>query len=143
MTEQLDLSPLKRAIQSLSEALAIVNDEDWFNDQPLAMQNTLIAGVIQHFEFVYELSTKMIKRQLSLEAANPAEIDHMSYRELMRTAAEKGLIDDVQAWFNYRQMRNITSHTYNDDKAQEVYTGTITFIKTAKRLLAQLDTRHA
>ncbi|NOR69735.1 MAG: hypothetical protein GQ532_08610 [Methylomarinum sp.] len=34
-----------------------------------------MAGVIQNFEFVYELSIKMLKRQMELEVASPEDID--------------------------------------------------------------------
>lgn len=61
----------------------------------------------------------------------------------MRTAAEKGLIDDVEAWFRYHLMRNITSHTYNQEKARQVYEGTLVFIEDARALLKQLEGRNA
>jgi len=48
----LDLSSLSRAIQSLDAALRIVNDQTWFNTQRAEVQQTLLAGVVQNFEFV-------------------------------------------------------------------------------------------
>lgn len=62
--EKLQLQPLKQAIVSLTDALAVIADTDWFEQQRPQVQNTLMAGVIQNFEFVYEVSTKMIRRQL-------------------------------------------------------------------------------
>lgn len=111
MIEKLDLSALRNAIVSLQEGIGVVSDALWFNAQSKAVQNTLVAGVIQNFEFVYELSVKMIRRQVEREAASPTETDHSDFRDLLRTAAEKGLIPDVQVWFIYRMMRNITAHT--------------------------------
>lgn len=140
--EKLQLQPLQNAISSLTDALATVADSAWFEQQQPRVQNTLIAGVIQNFEFVYEISTKMIKRQLELEAISPEEVDQSSFRDILRTAAEKGLIDDVEAWFRYRLMRNITSHTYNHEKARQVYEGTLVFIKDARALLQQLEARN-
>lgn len=141
--EKLQLQPLQNAVSSLTDALATVADSTWFEQQQPRVQNTLIAGVIQNFEFVYEISTKMIKRQLELEAISPEEVDQSSFRDILRTAAEKGLIDDVEAWFRYRLMRNITSHTYNHEKARQVYEGTLVFIKDARALLQQLEARNA
>ncbi len=80
------------------------------------IQNTLIAGVIQNFEFVYEISTKMIKRQIEIESASPEEVDESNFRNVLRIAAENGLIADVEAWFGYRLMRNITAHTFHHKK---------------------------
>lgn len=141
MNQKLDFSALQQAIISLAEAITIVVDEQWFNQQKKAVQNTIIAGVIQNFEFVYELSIKMLKRQLELESASPEEIDYTSFRGLLRVAAEKGLIQNIEAWFEYRQMRNITSHTYDHEKAQQIYEKISDFLKDASKLLNKLEQR--
>ena len=52
---KLDLEPLRRALASLEDGLDVVSDAHWFNQQTDKVQNTLIAGVIQNFEFVYEI----------------------------------------------------------------------------------------
>lgn len=139
----LDLTPLADAIGSLEQGIAVVRDADWFDEQSEAVRNTLIAGVIQNFEFVYELSIKMLRRRLELDAASPTETDFGSFRDLLRTAAEKGLIVDVEAWFAYRQMRNITSHTYDHEKARQVYAGTRRFLGDARALFEALVVRNA
>lgn len=138
---KLDLSSLLGAIESLEESIS-VTDSDWFHEQSEAVQNTLIAGVIQNFEFVYELSVKMLRRQLEVESAAPTEADFLGFRDLLRTAAERGLIADVEAWFRYRSLRNITSHTYDHEKAQVVYRETLQFISDAKALLETLNARN-
>jgi nucleotidyltransferase substrate binding protein (TIGR01987 family) len=143
MIEKLDLNALRNAIESLQDGINVVSDKQWFNAQIDAVQNTLIAGVIQNFEFVYEISIKMIRREIERGAASPTEADHSDFRDLLRTAAEKGLIADVEAWFAYRKMRNITAHTYNHEKAQKVYQGTLTFIGDAQALLTVLEAHNA
>lgn len=138
----LDLSAFRSAIASLEDGLEVVSDSNWFNQQSSKVQNTLIAGVIQNFEFVYEISVKMMRRQIELEAASPTEVDESNFRDLLRVAAEKGLISDVEAWFDYRKMRNTTAHTYDHEKAQQVYRGTLVFIGDARDLLARLEVRN-
>jgi nucleotidyltransferase substrate binding protein (TIGR01987 family) len=103
----------------------------------------LIAGVIQNFEFVYEISFKMIKRQIEEESASPDEVDESNFRDVLRVASEKGLVADVEAWFKYRKMRNITAHTYDHEKAQRVYRDTLVFINDARALLKELEARNA
>jgi nucleotidyltransferase substrate binding protein (TIGR01987 family) len=142
MSGKLDLSALRYAIVSLHEGISVVSDESWFKAQSKSVQNTLIAGVIQNFEFVYELSIKMIRRQIERDAASPTEADYSDFRDLLRTAAEKGLLADVEAWFEYRKMRNITAHTYDHNKAKRIYDGTLTFIADARALLETLDARN-
>jgi nucleotidyltransferase substrate binding protein (TIGR01987 family) len=144
MTEpHLDLTALRNAVASLEGAIGLVGDTTWFSQQPPVLQNTLIAGVIQNFEFVYELSVKMIRRQLELESDSPNEIDAAGFRDMLRIAAEKSLIADVEAWFRYRRMRNLSAHTYDQQKARQIYHDTLTFIGDASDLLARLEARNA
>lgn len=138
----LNLEPLRSALASLEDGLDVVSDADWFNQQSSKVKNTLIAGVIQNFEFVYEIGFKMLRRQIEAEAASPEDVDESNFRDVLRVAAEKGLIADVEAWFRYRKMRNITAHTYDHEKAQQMYQGTLLFITDARALLAQLEARN-
>lgn len=142
MTRKLDLSALRDALASLKDGLEVVSDSHWFDQQSGKVQNTLMAGVIQNFEFVYEISVKMLRRQIEAESASPEEVDAASFRDLLRTAGEKGLINNVETWFKYRQMRNITAHTYDHEKAQLVYQGTLAFIEDARALLQILEARN-
>jgi nucleotidyltransferase substrate binding protein (TIGR01987 family) len=141
--DRLDLGSLRNAIASLEGALSVVADEAWLAAQSADMRNTLIAGVIQNFEFVYELSVKMIRRELEREADTQGETDRLNFRDLIRVAAEKGLIEDVDRWFAHRQTRNLTSHTYDHAKAWQAYQQTVPFIDDARTLLAGLETRNA
>jgi len=139
---QLDLTALKDSVASLEAALEVVGDKDWFYEQSDKVQKTLISGVIKNFEFVYELSVKMMKRRLELDSISSSVIDGMNFRDFLRTAAEVGLISVVERWFEYRDMRNITSHTYDHEKAQQVYEDTKLFIKDAVSLLKTLEGRN-
>ena len=143
MGEMLDLSALRDAITSLCNASNIVNDSVWFGQQSEIVQDTLIAGVIKNFEFTYEVSVKMIRRQIEFESASPTEADQSNFREIIRVSAEKGIIADVSAWFHYREMRNITSHTYDHAKAKQVYREILTFTNDVQSLLTRLEARNA
>ena len=140
---KLNLDLLHSVLQSLENGLEVVSDAEWFSKQSDKVQNTLVAGVIQNFEIVYELGFKMLRRQIEAESASPDEVDTFNFRDVLRAGAEKGLIADVEAWLRYRQMRNITAHTYDHDKAKQVYQGTLLFLADARALLAALEARHA
>lgn len=140
---RLDLSSLRNTIAHLQGALAVVGDSSWFETQTQHIRNTLIAGVIQNFEFVYELSVKMIRRELERGSDVPHDIDRLTFRDLMRVAGEKGLIDDVKAWFRHRETRNETSHAYNQTKAMKAAQGAEAFLADAIALLAALEARNA
>lgn len=140
---KLDLTSLQNALKSLGETLQVCEDRPWMQGQSEIVRNAMISGAIQNFEFSYELCWKMLKRQLETESPSPAEIDLLSFRDLLRYGAEKGLIADVEKWFEYRRQRNFTSHTYNAQTAQEVYQGALSFYPDAKALLAELEKRNA
>ncbi|MFC0323369.1 nucleotidyltransferase substrate binding protein [Gallibacterium melopsittaci] len=140
--EKLDLSVLENAFISLQDTVTKLADEQWFSQQESIVQDTLIAGTIQKFEFVYELSIKMLKRQLKQIVETPEEIDSSDFRDILRFGAKAGLIMNVEDWLLYRKMRNITSHTYDHNKAQQVYQDISTFLQSAETLLTQLKQRN-
>jgi nucleotidyltransferase substrate binding protein (TIGR01987 family) len=141
-TPALDLGALRAAVASFEDSLDVVGNADWFDAQSPRVQNTLMAGVIQNFEFVFEIGFKMIRRRLELDSASPNEIDELNFRDVLRVAGERGLVDDVPAWFEYRRMRNITAHTYDQEKARQIYLGALKFRGDATKLLARLEARE-
>jgi len=126
----IDFSPLEKAISSLNRALARAIEAR--GDEELR------DACIQRFEYTFELCWKMLKRQLEQELPNPSEVDGFSYRHLFRIGAERGLVQDVEAWFDYRERRNITSHTYDEVKAAKVFEALPAFAGHAAELLACL-----
>lgn len=101
------------------------------------------AASIQAFEFTHELAFKMLKRQLEQMAADPASVDKMTYMEVIRSGAEAGLIADVARSKDYRDKRNITSHTYNQERAEEIVAVLRDFAGDVRYLLDALEMRNA
>jgi len=134
MTQALDLTPLQKALKSLLAAIERTERE--------AEDDMLRDSVIQRFEYTYELCWKMLKRRLEMDAPSAESIDALSFRDLIREGAERGLIDAPTAWFDYRLKRNLTTHTYNADVAQDVYQSAMTFSIHAQNLLAALEQRN-
>jgi nucleotidyltransferase substrate binding protein (TIGR01987 family) len=69
-------------------------------------------------------------------------VDGVSRRELFRFAAENRLIEDVDQWMIYHQARNIMSHTYNEERAEELYAIAIIFAADAEKLLHQIEAHN-
>jgi nucleotidyltransferase substrate binding protein (TIGR01987 family) len=133
-TMPLDFTSLARAVDRLAEGLARHRTDE--GDAQIR------DGLIQRFEFTYDIAHKMIRRALEAAAANPAEIDQMSFPTLIRTAAEQGLIgSDWTAWRTWREMRNITSHTYDEAKAVAVVDSIPGFLDEARDLVRRLQRR--
>lgn len=85
----------------------------------------------------------MLRRQLAREAGAENDIHALSYRGLIRLAAEKGLVPAPQAWFDYREARNLTSHSYNVAQAERVLQALPDFLRAAQALRDALEARHA
>ena len=130
---ELDFSSFKKALASLERALK--------RSRANSSDEELRDATIQRFEYTYELCWKMLKRTLAQETANPSDIDHMSFKELIRAGAERGLLDNAEKWFAYRELRNLTSHVYDQIPAQEVYKETASFYDDAMNLLKHLEKR--
>lgn len=124
----LDFSPLADALLQLDEGLRQSSD--------YAQNELLRDGVIQRFEYSHELALKFMRR--ALETIFGDDVDKMAYSDVLRTAAERGLIGDVEPWFAYRIARNKTSHTYDAAVAADVYAVILPFLVDARELLLHL-----
>ena len=100
-------------------------------------------GLIQRYEFTYEISHTMLKRHLEMTSANPEAFDALPFADLIRTANEQSLLkSDWSAWKVFREMRAKTSHTYGEDIAQTVVKIIPAFIDEIEFLVRQFDQRH-
>lgn len=119
--KNIDIAPLMSAHQALAKGLAEAHS-DLEKD-----------GVIQRFKFTYELSWKMLKKVLAfkgLEVSNP--------RDVFREAARQKLIDDPAVWFDFIRKRNLTSHVYNRDCAQDIFESLALFEQEVDKLIGIL-----
>jgi nucleotidyltransferase substrate binding protein (TIGR01987 family) len=132
----LDITPLVNAIDRLREGLARHRSEP-ADDQ-------LRDGLIQRFEFTYELCHRMLRRFIRQAAASPEAVDRMAFADLIRTANQQGLLlGDWPAWHRYRDARARTSHAYHARIAQEVAEAIPGFLTEAEYLRDELRKRLA
>ncbi len=130
----LDLSSFHKALASLARAIA--------RSQQAPDDEELRDAVIQRFEFTFELAWKTMKRQLEQEVAEPASVDRLGFHDLLREAAERGLLTDIETWMEYRRRRNITAHTYDQEKAKSVYRSALRFSPAAMALAEEVSRRN-
>ena len=95
----------KKAMTHLANALEIPN--------PDILQK---AGIIQFFEMSFELAWKMVKDYLEEQGF----VDVKSPRSAIKSAFEIGLILDGHEWMDLLLDRNLTAHTYDEQKATEM-----------------------
>lgn len=132
------LDSLKKAVSSLEAVLDRTNDVEYMKTFDAVTRQALRAGAIQNFEFTYELCWKYMKRWLAYNVGQ-SEVEGLSRRGLFRMAAEYLIIDDVEQWIHYHQARNLTSHTYNQETADEVYDVITPFLSDAQVLVKALE----
>ena len=136
MSDWLDLTPLTNATLRLREGL-----ERYQRD---TSDTQIRDGLIQRFEFTYEIGHKMLKRHLEMTSASPQQFDAMSFQDLIRSGNEQGLLrGDWSQWRTYRDMRSKTSHTYDEEVARAVVQGIPAFLAEAEYLLKRLQERVA
>ena len=96
-----------KAFKRLTDAIQIIrNDPD----------NVLLqAGLIQTYEFTFELAWKTLKDYLEMEGFMVP-----SPRATLRQAFQCGYIQQGDVWLKALNDRNLTAHTYDDEVAKEV-----------------------
>lgn len=108
------MTEFSRAITKLEAALAQPYNE-FMRD-----------SVIQRFEFCYELAWKTMKLWLAQK-----DIEVLNAKDTLKEALVQALITDGNGWSEMHRMRNLTSHTYDEALAAEVYN----FIRTHAEVL--------
>ena len=131
----LDLRSLKKALEALKIAFEIYDQNLLPNHLPEKI--VLRDGVIQRFEFTFELSWKTLKRYL--EEYGMEKVDSLNNRDFFRVGFEQGLLDDPEVWFHYLKMRNQSSHVYDEAKATMVFSSARKFQQDAQSLLERLE----
>lgn len=130
------IGPFERAIQRLEEGLARYRADTG--------DTQIRDGLIQRFEFTYELGHKVLKRYLAYASASPEQFDEMTFQDMIRTANEQGLLlGNWPDWRRFREMRARTSHAYDEDVAILVVDAIPRFIDEAIYLRDRLRERLA
>lgn len=107
------LANYSRTLSKLRQAIDIVSAKPDFVE---AIDELLQEGVIQRFEYTHELAWKVMKDYAEYQGYT----DVKGSRDAMRKAFEMGLIDDKR-WMNSIADRNLTSHNYDDEVANEIF----------------------
>lgn len=102
------LSNYNRALAQLSRGVELA--------QARPLSELEKQGLIQAFEFVFELAWNVMKDYF-LYQGNPAI---SGSRDAIRTAFKQGLIVDGEGWMEMIKSRNQSAHTYNESVANEI-----------------------
>lgn len=132
--QKLDAAPLGNAVRRLREGLERHGREP--------MDEQLRDGLIQRFEFTYELSHRTLRRYLLENAASPEEVARLPFADLIRSGQAQGLLRrGWPEWRRFREMRARTSHTYAADAADLVVAAIPSFLEEVEHLFTELEKR--
>ena len=119
---QLQVKQLSKAVLTISDALRM---------EPTQINKD---GTIQRFEYTYELCWKTMQTPVKTSGI----LDVNSPRESIRAAAQIGLIENVEIWFDFLDARNQASHVYDESSADLVYEVVKKFLPEAEKLVKKM-----
>ncbi|MHB9291213.1 hypothetical protein Holit_00285 [Hollandina sp. SP2] len=135
-----DITGLKNAVASLERALHIVLRKEQDEMAERDEIELLRAGLIQNFEFAYELGWKCMRKWLEFNIGRNS-VAGITRNELFRLAAENLLVTDVEEWMDFHRARNSTAHEYSGMIPENIYEKAREFLPHAKDLLSRLEER--
>ena len=102
-------------LEKAFENLKIIIDA-YEKEEDRIIKDGLRDSIIQRFEFVTELSWKLMKKYLDenlvLEVYSPRSVIKESYKQ--------DLIENGELWLDILEDRNLTSHTYDENTANRI-----------------------
>ena len=116
----------KNALGELTEAVEL------YRQRPLSKLEK--QGLIKAFEFTHELAWNVIKDYFEYQGNTSI----MGSRDATREAFKRGLIVDGENWMDMIRCRNLTSHTYNQETADDIVEDTV---NTFHVLFVQLENK--
>ncbi|HHY77992.1 MAG TPA: nucleotidyltransferase [Clostridiales bacterium] len=122
------LQNYKKALAKLDEGIKRYDEkDDMYRD-----------GLIQRFEFTFELAWKTLKSIFEEEGL----IALNSPKTVLREAYAAGLIDDEELWLNMLRDRNLTVHIYDEKMSIEICKNIVNrYADEFHKLLRAMETR--
>jgi len=102
-------SNFKKAFSNLNEEVELTKERE--------LTKLEKQGLIQSFEYTYELAWNTIRDFYR----SKGEVDIQGSRDAFRLAFERGLIEKGQVFMNMIKSRQLSSHTYNEETADDIY----------------------
>lgn len=103
--------------------------------KPMQDDRSNIDATIQRFEFTFELAWKFLKDYFS-----ERDIELNYPKEVIMQAFNVNLISNEPVWIKMLQDRNMTSHTYDEKLADEIYLRIRLYVPEFRLLLDNIIT---
>jgi nucleotidyltransferase substrate binding protein (TIGR01987 family) len=107
------LDKLRQSVEYIREHL----EEEQSEDLEDVLSEMIKEGLIQRFEYTHELAWNVMKDYAEYQGNSNVG----GSRDSIREAFKLQLINDGNLWMDMIASRNKTSHTYNEETADEIY----------------------
>ena len=121
-TYQTALDKLRQSVAFIHENLADVESAISEQNVENTLNEMMKEGLIQRFEYTHELAWNLMKDYAIFQG----NTDVQGSRDASREAFRLGLVEDGHTWMDMIKARNLTSHTYNEETANTIYTDILT-----------------
>lgn len=101
--------------QNFSRAFILLREA--LEEDPDALSQLEKEGIIQRFEYTFELAWKVLKDKMEDDGL---VIDQVSPKGVVRQAWQAKFIDDADTWMRMIGDRNLMSHTYDFRKFEAI-----------------------
>ncbi len=116
-------SNYQKAFRKLASAVdAVKGNIEGYVPLEEQLKEIMKEGLIQRFEYTHQLAWNVMKDYAEFQGNN--EIN--GSRDATRDAFKMGLITNAESWMDMIKSRNETSHTYNEEIAEEIIQKIIT-----------------
>lgn len=100
------LGKYKQALARLEEALTEKEPDQFVYD-----------ATIKRFEFTYELAWKLLKAVIEYKGGKEV----LFPRDVFKESFADGMLKNGEVWLEMLKDRNLSSHTYNQEMAKDVF----------------------
>lgn len=109
------LTKLEQAVSYIKNDL--IKTEELNQNSIIVLDEMIKEGLIQRFEYTHELAWNVMKDYAEYQGNSTVG----GSRDATREAFQLKLISDGHIWMDMIVSRNKTSHTYNEEIADEIY----------------------
>jgi nucleotidyltransferase substrate binding protein (TIGR01987 family) len=107
------MDKLQQSVDYIHKNFEVEND----NIEDEILDEMVKEGLIQRFEYTHELAWNVMKDYAEYQGNSTIG----GSRDASREALQLKIISNGEIWMDMIQSRNKTSHTYNEETANEIY----------------------
>ena len=104
--------------------------------KPIQQDRANVDATIQRFEFTFELAWKFLKDYFS-----ERDIQLNYPKEVIQEAFSVDLIEEEDVWVKMLKDRNMTSHTYDEKLANDIYSRIKLYVPKLRNLLDKIESQ--